>query len=156
VCVCVCVCVCVFVCVKRLGKFNRKSVHTIYFISHVGKCIYIYYKAHFTKRNSHVLYGHIKKVNLAEIKKKHLLEHKCKIFTICRAWWCMPLIPALGRQRQADFWVRVQPGLQSEFQNSQGYTEKPCLKNQTNKQDIYHVFSLFCCQFLPWPRYSPS
>jgi hypothetical protein len=20
-----------------------------------------------------------------------------------RAWWCMPLIPALGRQRQADF-----------------------------------------------------
>jgi hypothetical protein len=27
------------------------------------------------------------------------------------------------------------PGLQSEFQDSQGYTEKPCLKNkQTNKQ----------------------
>jgi hypothetical protein len=21
----------------------------------------------------------------------------------CRAWWCMPLIPALGRQRQVDF-----------------------------------------------------
>jgi hypothetical protein len=32
------------------------------------------------------------------------------------------LIPALGRQRQADFWVRGQPGLQSEFQDSQGYT----------------------------------
>jgi hypothetical protein len=47
----------------------------------------------------------------------------------------MPLIPALGRQRQADFWVRGQPGLQSEFQDSQSYTEKPCLKNkQTNKQ----------------------
>jgi hypothetical protein len=45
-------------------------------------------------------------------------------------WWCMPLIPALGRQRQADFWVRGQPGLQSEFQDSQGYTEKPCLKKQ--------------------------
>ena len=32
-----------------------------------------------------------------------------------------------------------QPGLQSEFQDSQGYTEKPCLKKpkqqqQTNKQ----------------------
>jgi hypothetical protein len=40
----------------------------------------------------------------------------------------MPLIPALGRQRQADFWVRGQLGLQSEFQDSQGYTEKPCLK----------------------------
>jgi hypothetical protein len=47
----------------------------------------------------------------------------------------MPLIPALGRQRQADFWVRGQPGLQSEFQDSQGYTEKPCLKKkQTNKK----------------------
>jgi hypothetical protein len=51
----------------------------------------------------------------------------------------MPLIPALGRQRQADFWVRGQPGLQSKFQDSQGYTEKPCLKTnkkkkQTNKQ----------------------
>jgi hypothetical protein len=42
----------------------------------------------------------------------------------------MPLIPALGKQRQADFWVRGQPGLQSEFQDSQGYTEKPCLKNK--------------------------
>jgi hypothetical protein len=40
----------------------------------------------------------------------------------------MPLILALGRrQRQADFWVQGQPGLQSEFQDSQGYTEKPCL-----------------------------
>jgi hypothetical protein len=47
------------------------------------------------------------------------------------------LIPALGRRRQADFWVRVQPGLQSEFQDSQGYTEKPCLKQNkttTNKK----------------------
>ena len=50
-----------------------------------------------------------------------------------RAWWHMPLIPALGRQRQADFWVWGQPGLQSEFQDSQGYTEKPCLEKQTNK-----------------------
>jgi hypothetical protein len=45
-----------------------------------------------------------------------------------REWWYMPLIPVLGRQRQADFWVRGQPGLQSEFQDSQGYTEKPCLQ----------------------------
>jgi hypothetical protein len=45
----------------------------------------------------------------------------------------MPLIPALRRQRQGDFWVQGQPGLQSEFQDKQGYTEKPCLKKQTNK-----------------------
>jgi hypothetical protein len=43
-----------------------------------------------------------------------------------RVWWRTPLIPALRRQRQVDFWVR-DPGLQSEFQDSQGYTEKPCL-----------------------------
>jgi hypothetical protein len=46
------------------------------------------------------------------------------------------LIPALCKQRQEDFWVRGQPGLQSEFQDIQYYTEKPCLKkpNQTNQQ----------------------
>jgi hypothetical protein len=32
-----------------------------------------------------------------------------------RAWWHKPLISALRRQRQVDFWVQGQPGLQSEF-----------------------------------------
>ena len=36
---------------------------------------------------------------------------------------------------EADFWVRGQPGLQNEFQDSQGYTKKPYLeKPKTNKQ----------------------
>jgi hypothetical protein len=58
----------------------------------------------------------------------------------------MPLIPALRRQRQVDFWVQGQPDLQSEFQDSQGYTDKPCLEKQqqqnqqqqqkTTKKDI--------------------
>jgi hypothetical protein len=48
-------------------------------------------------------------------------------------WWHTPWIPALGRQRQADFWVG-QPGLQSEFQDSQGYTERPCLEKQNRKK----------------------
>jgi hypothetical protein len=46
----------------------------------------------------------------------------------------MPLIQGLGRQKQVDFWVWGQPGLLSEFQDSQGYIEKPCLEKQTNKQ----------------------
>jgi hypothetical protein len=50
-----------------------------------------------------------------------------------QAWWRTSLIPALGRQRQADFWVRGQRGLQSEFQDSQDYTEKLCLKKTKNK-----------------------
>jgi hypothetical protein len=55
--------------------------------------------------------------------------------TECPVWWRTSLIPALGRQRQADFWVQGQPALQSEFQDSQGYTEKPCLEKQTNKRE---------------------
>jgi hypothetical protein len=39
-----------------------------------------------------------------------------------------------GKQRQVDFWVRGQPGLQSEFQDSQGYTEKPCLDKPKKKK----------------------
>jgi hypothetical protein len=51
-----------------------------------------------------------------------------------------------ARQRQADFWVRGQPGLQSEFQDSQSYTEKPCLKTnkQTNKQPNSSCRQLVC------------
>ena len=36
--------------------------------------------------------------------------------------------PSTWEVRQADFWVRGQPGLQSEFQDNQDYTEKPYLK----------------------------
>jgi hypothetical protein len=43
-------------------------------------------------------------------------------------WWHTPLIPALRRQ------IRGQPGLQSEFQDSQKYTEKPCLEKQKQKK----------------------
>jgi hypothetical protein len=46
-------------------------------------------------------------------------------------WWRTPLIPAFGSQRQADFLVQGQSDLQSEFQDSQGYTEKSCLKKKT-------------------------
>lgn len=47
-------------------------------------------------------------------------------------WWHTPLNPALWRQRQrqVDLRVRDQSGLQSEFLDSQDYTEKACLKKQ--------------------------
>jgi hypothetical protein len=49
-------------------------------------------------------------------------------------WWSPPLIPAFGRQRQVNLWVQDQPGLQSEFQDSQGYTEKPCYGKKKKKK----------------------
>jgi hypothetical protein len=36
-------------------------------------------------------------------------------------------------QRQADFWARDQRGLQSEFQDSQNYTEKSCVKKPIDR-----------------------
>jgi hypothetical protein len=50
-------------------------------------------------------------------------------------WWCKPLIPALGRQRQEDFCVQGQPGLQSS--RIARATQRNCLKKtskQTDKQ----------------------
>jgi hypothetical protein len=40
--------------------------------------------------------------------------------------------PVSGRH-SSEF--QGQPGLQSEFQESQGYIEKPCLEQQTNKKN---------------------
>jgi hypothetical protein len=79
------------------------------------------------------LWGHLSKQKPKKLGFKYLPKDRVKNLSSSRAWWCTPLIPALGRQRQVDFWVWGQPGLQSEFQDSQGYTEKPCLKKQTNK-----------------------
>ena len=75
---------------------------------------------------------------LKNVNKKVTPDHISIKIKHSQAWWHIPLIPALGRQRQVDFWVRGQPGLQSEFQDSHGYTDKPCFKKQdkqkTNKQ----------------------
>jgi hypothetical protein len=39
--------------------------------------------------------------------------------------------PSTWEAEAEGFRVQGQPGLQCYFQDSQGYTEKPCLKNQT-------------------------
>jgi hypothetical protein len=77
------------------------------------------------------------------IKAKSLI-----ILIMSRAWWHTPSIPALGRQRQADFWVRGQPILQSEFQDCQGYTEKPCHEKQT--KIVIMFFNMFCFNYLTY------
>ena len=67
-------------------------------------------------------------------KKEEKKRKKKEISRLAGWWWHTPLIPALGRQRQADFWVRGQPGPQCEFQDSQGFTEKSCIENKTKKK----------------------
>jgi hypothetical protein len=66
----------------------------------------------------------------------HTLCYGLKISRKAMHQWCTPWIPALGRHRQADLWLQDQPGLQIEFQESQYYTEKPCLASkQTNNKN---------------------
>jgi hypothetical protein len=69
---------------------------------------------------------------MKEIKK----ENTCKVLTqskqaiyqsqIC---WCMPVIPALGRQRQEDL----------EFKASLGYIVRLCLKKQKQTKKVYKI-----------------
>ena len=50
--------------------------------------------------------------------------------------WHTPLTSVLGRQRQTggSLCVQCQPGLHSEFQDRQGYVERPCLKQQQQQK----------------------
>ena len=52
-------------------------------------------------------------------------------------WWCKPLIPALGRQKQVDFYefkASLVHRVSSRIQDSHGYTEKPCLEKKRKRQ----------------------
>lgn len=82
---------------------------------------------------------------------------KCVILFIKQviswAWRHMPLVTAL--ERQVDFWVLGQPGLQRKFHDSQSYTEISCLNKtkptkQTETKQNWLVISpsLQTCPFL--------
>jgi hypothetical protein len=69
--------------------------------------------------------------------------------------------PSTWEAEAGGFLSRGQPGLQSEFQDSQGYTEKPCLekpKTKTKQKKSSAGFwlvvsqfpSLVCSWISPW------
>lgn len=61
------------------------------------------------------------------------------------ALWCwhLPLIAVLRRKQQGgSLWVWGQPDPQTKFQDSQGYTEKPCFKKTKNTWGAKVYFSL--------------
>jgi hypothetical protein len=89
---------------------------------------------------------------LPKTKKK-----KKKKKTTTGRWCYMPLILAIERQRPVDLWVWGQPGLQSKFQASQGYTETLSQIKCQRKSTCYSDNSAACnssyravAQFL-WP-----
>jgi hypothetical protein len=75
-----------------------------------------------SKRNLFSLMSHIKR----QLKQVFTFKKKKKK-KFPRQWWYTPVIPECWKQRQMDLWFWDQPDLQSEFQDSQIYTEKPFL-----------------------------
>lgn len=50
-------------------------------------------------------------------------------------WWHIPLIPALGRQRQVDLYeIRASLVYLAEFQDNQSYIVRPALKTPKSQQ----------------------
>jgi hypothetical protein len=64
--------------------------------------------------------------------------------------------PTTREAEQADFWVRGQPGLQSEFQDSQSYTEKPCLGEKKKKKKLETTTTVLKINFLSKSSWGPT
>jgi hypothetical protein len=62
--------------------------------------------------------------------------------------------PSTQKAEAAAFlWVRGQPGLQSEFQDSQGYTEKPCFEKTKTKNKRTHAQIKTGIVFYPFTKW---
>jgi hypothetical protein len=68
-------------------------------------------------------------------RERYQSKHQRQVERCIQAgrWWRTPLIPARGRQRRISEFEASLVYIQSAVQDSQRYTEKPCLK-KTNKQ----------------------
>lgn len=80
----------------------------------------------------------------SSISKSLEVKHfKCTLDQLCLAWWCMPLVPALREQRQADFYefkdilVYIvsprKPSVHSDTLSQTNNLSKP--KQRANSQD---------------------
>jgi len=114
------------------------------FISFVESRFYIYIQNHFIydiEVEARLLGGRVGKKHREGLDIKYGQSTGYTYILVwkmsCQVWWHTPLIPGLRRQRQADHWVQGQHSLQSEFQASQGYSEKPYHEKQ--KQTAYHA-----------------
>ena len=59
-----------------------------------------------------------------------------KVWNGAGQWWLVCLWSPHWWGRGRSLWVWSQPGLQREFQDSQGYAEKPCLEKQTTNKKV--------------------
>ena len=67
----------------------------------------------------------------------HVSTHTRKNIKTTSQWWCTPLTPALGRQRQADLCeFKVSLVYRGSSRTAKGYIKKLCPEKpkQTNKQ----------------------
>ena len=62
-------------------------------------------------------------------------QNKFKTMSVCWAWWCMPVISALRRQRQVDFCIQFKVILvyKVSSRTARAIQRNPVLK-KTNKQ----------------------